>query len=159
MMRSSRHACRPSALSAVGHIPPGGCLTANPPKYWANSSRTETGRAGLLAPLCRRVDVASVHPIRHHDHATPNRAGGTTSALNGLGTCAACNYAKEASGWRVSTSDADGQHTAEYLTPTGATYYSIAPPLPGTPLTRRKLSLVEGQLSIDLVTFDKPDAA
>ncbi|PRC51746.1 HNH endonuclease, partial [Mycobacterium sp. ITM-2017-0098] len=35
-------------------------------------------------------------PIRHHDHATPDRAGGHTNALNGLGMCQACNYAKEA---------------------------------------------------------------
>jgi Domain of unknown function (DUF222) len=93
-------------------------------------------------------------PIRHHDHATPDRAGGKTTVRNGLGTCQTCNYAKEAPGWDVTTSDADGQHTAEYVTPTGATYRSIAPPPPGTPVTRRQLSLVEGQLSIDIITFD-----
>ncbi len=93
-------------------------------------------------------------PIRHHDHATPDRDGGKTSALNGLGCCQACDYAKEAPGWQVSTSQDDGEHRAEYVTPTGAVYRSIAPPLPGTPVTRRKLSLLEGQLSIDIVTFD-----
>ena len=91
-------------------------------------------------------------PIRHSDHAQPHREGGTTSAHNGLGMCEACNYAKEAPGWTVTTNDTDGNHTAEFTTPTGAVYHSTAPPLPG-PSTRR-ISLVEGELSIDLVTFD-----
>ncbi|PRC45930.1 HNH endonuclease, partial [Mycobacterium sp. ITM-2017-0098] len=110
---------------------------------------------GLRDQTCRTPYYNA--PIRHHDHATPDRAGGHTSALNGLGMCQACNYAKEAPGWTVTTSDHDREHTAEFVTPTNATYYSIAPPLPGTPVTRRKLSLVEGQLSVDLITFD-PDA-
>ncbi|WP_370499613.1 HNH endonuclease [Mycolicibacterium sp. jd] len=92
-------------------------------------------------------------PIRHHDHATPDRQGGPTSALNGLGECEACNYAKEAPGWTVTTGDVDGAHTADFETPTGAVYRSTAPPLPGPPV-RRRLSLLEGRLSIDLVTFD-----
>jgi hypothetical protein len=68
--------------------------------------------------------------------------------------CEACNYAKEAPGWRVSTTDDHGAHTADYVTPTGAVYRSTAPPLPGPPVTRRTLSLLEGRLSIDLITFD-----
>lgn len=91
-------------------------------------------------------------PIRHHDHATPDREGGKTNALNGLGACEACNYAKEAPGWEVVTSQRDGEHRAEYTTPTGATYRSMAPPLPGIPV-RQKISLAEGRISIDLVTF------
>ncbi|MBB2990439.1 hypothetical protein FHR72_001907 [Mycolicibacterium iranicum] len=91
-------------------------------------------------------------PIRHHDHATPERDGGPTSGLNGLGLCEACNYAKEAPGWAVSTSDENGCHTAQFVTPTHAVYHSVAPPLPGTPVRWR--SIVEGELSIDLVTFD-----
>ncbi|MDY6995177.1 MAG: HNH endonuclease, partial [Actinomycetota bacterium] len=59
----------------------------------------------------------------------------------------------EAPGWTVTTTNDDGAHTAEYRTPTGAVYNSTAPPLPGPP-TYRRLSLLEGQLSIDLVTFD-----
>ncbi|MEZ0342197.1 HNH endonuclease [Mycobacterium sp. pV006] len=92
-------------------------------------------------------------PIRHHDHATPAREGGATSAVNGLGECEACNYAKEAPGWRVTTDTVEGQHRAQFRTPTGAVYHSTAPPLPGPPI-RRKVSLMEGRLSIDLVTFD-----
>ncbi len=72
-------------------------------------------------------------PVRHRDHATPHRRGGPTSALNGLGTCEACNYAKEAAGWKVATGLSEsGRHTAEFTTPTGANYHSVAPPAPGT---------------------------
>ncbi|MCK0175441.1 13E12 repeat family protein [Mycolicibacterium sp. F2034L] len=71
-------------------------------------------------------------PIRHRDHARPHREGGPTSAINGLGECEACNYAKEAPGWQVSTGvDDTGSHTAEFTTPTGAVYRSTAPPVPG----------------------------
>ncbi|QFS91657.1 hypothetical protein FIV07_12915 [Mycobacterium sp. THAF192] len=95
-------------------------------------------------------------PIRHHDMdhsaATPDRDGGPTSARNGLGTCETCNYAKDAPGWTVTTTNDDGTHTATYTTPTGATYYSLAPPAPGTPITRR--SIIEDGLSINLITFN-----
>lgn len=71
-------------------------------------------------------------PIRHHDHARPHHRGGPTSARNGCGACEACNYAKEADGWQVTTTTtADGTHHATVTTPTGATYTSTAPPLPG----------------------------
>ena len=73
-------------------------------------------------------------PIRHRDHATPHRAGGATSRVNGLGLCERCNYTKEADGWLVSTDTAEnGTHTAEFTTPTGACHHSTAPPMPGTP--------------------------
>jgi hypothetical protein len=68
-------------------------------------------------------------PIRHRDHAQPWAEGGPTDADNGLGSCERCNYAKEAAGWRVSTSiDETRTHTAEFTTPTGKTYRSTAPP-------------------------------
>jgi len=73
-------------------------------------------------------------PIRHRDHAKPHRAGGTTSAVNGLGLCEHCNYLKESDGWTVtSTNTENGTHTAEFTTPTGARHRSTAPPMPGTP--------------------------
>lgn len=73
-------------------------------------------------------------PIRHRDHAQPHRRGGPTSAANGLGACEACNYTKEATGWEVRVGMAEnGTHTAEFTTPTGASYRSTAPPVPGTP--------------------------
>ncbi|MCV7297116.1 DUF222 domain-containing protein [Mycobacterium goodii] len=92
-------------------------------------------------------------PIRHHDHAVPTHHDGPTSALNGLGLCEACNYAKEAPGWSVTTTDTHGTHTAQYRTPTGAVYHSTAPPLPGPPI-RTTVSIIEDQITIDLVTFD-----
>lgn len=88
-------------------------------------------------------------PIRHHDHAEPRHRGGPTSARNGLGACEACNYAKEAPGWTVTTGDDGGIHRAEFRTPTGATYRSTAPPLPGPLIYAR--SIIEGGLSIDIV--------
>ncbi|MGV0790376.1 HNH endonuclease [Mycolicibacterium sp. XJ1819] len=90
--------------------------------------------------------------IRHRDHAVPRHRGGPTSASNGLGECEACNYAKEAPGWSVATKECDGEHIAEFTTPTNATYRSLAPPLPGPPV--RTTSLIEGGLSIELVRFD-----
>ena len=73
-------------------------------------------------------------PIRHRDHATPHRRGGATTAANGLGLCERCNHTKEAPGWKVHTSQADGErHSAECTTPTGEHHHSLAPPLPGTP--------------------------
>jgi Domain of unknown function (DUF222) len=68
-------------------------------------------------------------PIRHRDHAQPWADGGATTAENGLGSCECCNYAKEAPGWRVSTSiNENHTHTAEFTTPTGKQYRSGAPP-------------------------------
>ncbi|MGD9620086.1 MAG: DUF222 domain-containing protein [Mycolicibacterium sp.] len=123
----------------------------------AMESRSRTFPKGLATLLRRRDQTCRTPhcdaPIRHHDHAIPESRGGPTSALNGLGMCEACNYTKEAPGWIVRTSDADGGHTAEFRTPTGAVYRSIAPSLPGPPV-RRRVSLLEGRLSVDLVTFD-----
>jgi hypothetical protein len=78
-------------------------------------------------------------PIRHTDHAVPKARGGPTTELNGNGMCEACNYAKEAPGWRVRTHNQEDCHTAEFTTPTGTTYSSKAPPLPG----RRRIDLSE----------------
>jgi hypothetical protein len=87
-------------------------------------------------------------PIRHRDHATPRNRGGPTSALNGLGECERCNYAKEAPGWRVTAGDENGLHTAEFVTPTGARYRSTAPPLPGAPMIT--VSEVEVRIGVAL---------
>ncbi|WP_126316565.1 13E12 repeat family protein [Mycolicibacterium aurum] len=111
---------------------------------------------GLRDQTCRTPFCNA--PIRHHDHATPDRHGGPTTALNGLGMCQACNYTKEAPDWTVTTTDRNGDHTAEFRTPTHAVYHSIAPPLPGTRI-RRQLSLIEGQLGIDIITFEPRTAA
>jgi hypothetical protein len=86
---------------------------------------------GLRDQRCRTPYCDA--PVRHRDHATPWRRGGTTDADSGLGLCEQCNYNKEAPGWRVTTSRTEnGTHTAEFTTPTGACYHSTAPPpIPG----------------------------
>lgn len=86
---------------------------------------------GLRDQTCRTPYCDA--PIRHRDHAQPRNRGGPTSWVNGLGMCERCNYEKEAPGWRVVASDENGEHTAEFVTPTGARYLSTAPPLPGPP--------------------------
>ena len=87
---------------------------------------------GLRDQRCRTPYCDA--PIRHRDHATPHRSGGSTSGVNGLGLCEMCNYTKEADGWTVTTTTAEnGTHTAEFITPTGARHHSTAPPMPGTP--------------------------
>ncbi|WP_431238585.1 HNH endonuclease [Mycolicibacterium aichiense] len=123
----------------------------------AMESRSRIFPRGLAAFIGMRDQTCRTPycdaPIRHRDHARPHRESGRTSALNGLGECEACNYAKEARGWRVRTTERDGMHQADFTTPTGATYRSIAPPLPGPPI-RKRVSIIESQLSVDLVTFD-----
>ena len=103
---------------------------------------------GLRDQRCRTPYCDA--PIRHRDHAQPHRNGGPTSAANGLGLCAACNYAKESSRWVVTADyDRSGRHTAEFTTPTGAHYHSVAPPMPGTP--RTVLGPVEVWLNSELL--------
>ncbi|UPO78114.1 HNH endonuclease signature motif containing protein [Arthrobacter sp. Helios] len=71
-------------------------------------------------------------PIRHIDHIRPHAEEGPTSYANGQGLCEACNHAKEAPGWKARATDAPGQrHTVRTITPTGHSYRSVAPPLPG----------------------------
>ncbi|KQY04204.1 HNH endonuclease [Mycobacterium sp. Root135] len=83
-------------------------------------------------------------PIRHHDHARPHSRDGPTSALNGLGECAHCNYTKEAPGWSViTTANETGCHTAEFTTPTGARHRSVAPRMPGRQMTLTLYSALE----------------
>jgi hypothetical protein len=103
---------------------------------------------GLRDQRCRTPYCDA--PVRHRDHAKPHRKGGATSNANGLGMCERCNYVKEAAGWQVTTeTDTDQQHTAEFVTPTGAHHHSTAPPMPGTP--RSPLTEVEVWLNRELV--------
>jgi hypothetical protein len=73
-------------------------------------------------------------PIRHIDHVVPWHSGGKTNLSNAAGLCEACNHTKENPGWSTKTKpgvvDTD-VHTLEISTPTGHTYQSKAPPLPG----------------------------
>ena len=101
---------------------------------------------GLRDQTCRTPYCDA--PIRHRDHAQPRNRGGPTSWVNGLGMCERCNYEKEAPGWRVVASDENGEHTAEFVTPTGARYRSTAPPLPGPlPIT---VVEVEARIGIEM---------
>ncbi len=70
-------------------------------------------------------------PIRHLDHIVPWHNGGTTSLSNGAGLCEACNHTKEAPGWSAQPRPGP-RHTLQLTTPTGHSYHSTAPPLPGT---------------------------
>ena len=82
-------------------------------------------------------------PIRHADHAVPVTEGGTTSAANGQGLCEACNYTKQAPGWRARPGPAGTGHDVEITTPTGHQYTSHPPPLPGARAPSDDRSLIE----------------
>ncbi|MDQ0771502.1 hypothetical protein QF031_004251 [Pseudarthrobacter defluvii] len=70
-------------------------------------------------------------PIRHNDHITAWHDGGPTTAGNGQGLCETCNHTKETAGWTAKQIPGR-RHTVATATPTGHTYHSTAPPLPGT---------------------------
>ena len=70
-------------------------------------------------------------PVRHADHVKAWADGGATSEANGQGLCEACNYAKQAPGWQARPGPAGAGDLVETTTPTGHTYPSRPPPLPG----------------------------
>ncbi|KQY03258.1 HNH endonuclease [Mycobacterium sp. Root135] len=110
----------------------------------AMESRARAFPKGLTRFITVRDDTCRTPycdaPIRHTDHAVDHATGGPTTAVNGRGTCAGCNYDKQAPGWKVSNHrDRDGTHTCEIVTPTGARHHSTAPPLPGRPGHRRSI--------------------
>ncbi|WP_235472085.1 HNH endonuclease [Arthrobacter sp. Edens01] len=90
-------------------------------------------------------------PIRHIDHIQPHADGGPTTYTNGQGLCEACNHAKQAPAWNSTTlhrqqplqplqpqqrpeavpEPAQPRHAVSITTPTGHTYISVSPPLPG----------------------------
>ncbi|WP_241521980.1 HNH endonuclease [Arthrobacter pityocampae] len=72
-------------------------------------------------------------PIRHYDHIIPWHTNGPTTLANGAGLCEACNHTKELDGWRARQhADPGERHALTVTTPTGHTYHSTAPPLPGS---------------------------
>ena len=96
-------------------------------------------RARLFPPGHRRFIQARDHtcrtpycdaPIRHLDHIIPWHDGGPTSLGNGAGLCEACNHTKETPGWNAQPRPGP-RHTLQLTTPTGHSYHSTAPPLPG----------------------------
>ncbi|GGH95107.1 HNH endonuclease [Arthrobacter liuii] len=101
----------------------------------AIDSKARIFPAGLKRFLQIRDDTCRTPycdaPIRHHDHITAWHNGGPTSAGNGQGLCEACNHTKETPGWTAKPIPGP-RHTVATTTPTGHTYHSTAPPLPGT---------------------------
>nr|WP_308287878.1 DUF222 domain-containing protein [Arthrobacter sp. MAHUQ-56] len=104
----------------------------------AMDSKARLFPAGLKRFLQIRDDTCRTPycdaPIRHHDHIASWQAGGPTVASNGQGLCEACNHTKETPGWTAKP-EPGPRHTVKTTTPTGHTYRSTAPPLPGTALT------------------------
>ncbi len=119
----------------------------------AMESRARLFPRGLARFISTRDDTCRTPycdaPIRHIDHIQPAARGGMTSVDNGDGLCEACNYTKEAPGWRFTAQhDENGVHTTEFTTPTGARHRSQAPPLPGQ--SRIDISRTEWLLSTHL---------
>jgi hypothetical protein len=109
-----------------------------------------------LAEFIRTRDGATCRtlfcdaPVRHIDHVTPHAHGGATRAAELQGLCEACNYTKQQPGWSATVTstpprppdDSDIHNNAGLepgsarevvtTTPTGHTYVSRAPALPGT---------------------------
>jgi hypothetical protein len=87
--------------------------------------------------LCRTPWCGA--PIKHKDHVLAVEHGGETSEANGQGLCEACNYAKQAVGWRARASGAGAGDEVEITTPTGHQYRSRPPALPrGRPASSRR---------------------
>jgi hypothetical protein len=106
----------------------------------AMDSRARLFPAGLRRFLQARDNTCRTPycdaPIRHMDHILPWAEGGTTTATNGAGLCEACNHTKETPGWTARPQPAPAstnghRHSLELKTPTGHSYHSTAPPLPG----------------------------
>ncbi|MFF2316687.1 HNH endonuclease [Arthrobacter sp. NPDC058097] len=117
-------------------------------KAWVRRLYTAPGSGDLVAmdsrrrlfpaPLRRFIQIRDDTcrtpycdaPIRHLDHIVPWHDDGPTRLGNGAGVCEACNYTKEGPGWKAQPRSGP-RHSIEIRTPTGHTYHSTAPPLPG----------------------------
>jgi hypothetical protein len=101
----------------------------------AMDSRARLFPAGLRRLISARDDLCRTPycdaPIRHHDHIVPWHDEGPTAAANGAGLCEACNHTKEVPGWKARPRPGP-RHSVQLTTPTGHSYHSTAPPLPGT---------------------------
>ncbi|WP_249777285.1 HNH endonuclease signature motif containing protein [Arthrobacter sp. C9C5] len=101
----------------------------------AMDSRARIFPSGLRRFIQARDDTCRTPycdaPIRHLDHIVPWHTGGPTTSGNGAGLCEACNHSKETPGWNAQPRPGPGRHTIQLTTPTGHSYHSMAPPLPG----------------------------
>src|SRR4029079_6640737 len=114
-----------------------------------DSERQSVGEFVRQELLQRRIvnEPVAGHRLRPHHRDRP------TSAGNGLGECERCNYAKEASGWRVTGgTDENGVRTTEFVTPTRHRYRSTAPPAPGP--IQVHVSEVELRIGVSLAECD-----
>ncbi|PQZ92329.1 HNH endonuclease [Arthrobacter sp. MYb227] len=68
--------------------------------------------------------------IQDMDHVVQVRKNGKTTEANSSSRCAGCNQTKEAPGWEEKPIKGQ-RHTFKITTPSGHTYISKAPPLPG----------------------------
>ena len=94
-------------------------------------SRARLFRGGLARFIRLRDRICRTPwcdaPVRHSDHAESVDEQGPTNGDNGQGLCEACNYAKQAHGWRARPSPSEGDHQVDTTTPTGHAYRSHAP--------------------------------
>ncbi|NYG53739.1 HNH endonuclease [Nocardioides perillae] len=110
----------------------------------AMDSRSRAVPAGLAAfvhtrdlGICRTPWCDA--PVRHTDHVVEVAIGGASDEPNLQGLCEACNYAKEAPGWShhsvddTAAPDRAGPHEVVTTTPSGRSYISRSPDLPGAP--------------------------
>lgn len=87
-------------------------------------------------------------PIEDHDHIARHSDGGATSIDNGMGICRRFNLVKEMPGWHTEVIHAAGPpgshpHTVVITTPTGKTYRSTSPPVPGARTKRPDLGVID----------------
>jgi hypothetical protein len=122
----------------------------------AMDSRSRLFPPGLRRFIQTRDDTCRTPycdaPIRHLDHIIPWHHRGPTSGNNGAGLCEACNHTKETPGWTVEPRPGP-RHTISVTTPTGHSYQSTAPPLPGIQhsLTRRQRRVLRHHAKADKV--------
>ena len=144
----------PAHLEGYGPVPAG--LGPRPrrrrhrrPRAWFRRLYTAPGTGDLVAHRLPRPAPPPASPPSSDPRpdaaaprgatppsATPTTsrtapAGGKTAAANLDGLCEACNHAKTAPGWHARPRPGP-RHTTETTTPTGHTYRSQAPPLPGS---------------------------
>lgn len=87
-------------------------------------------------------------PIEDHDHITRHSDGGATSIDNGMGICRRFNLVKKMPGWHTEVIHGAGPpgshaHTVVINTPTGNTYRSTSPPVPGARTKRPDLGVID----------------
>ena len=99
--------------------------------------KTNVRRAILLRDQTCRTPYCDA-PIRHTDHALARADGGETTYTNGQGLCEACNYTKTTPGWTTTPGPGGTSESVIITTPTGHTYTSRPPALPGTPPTAQR---------------------